>query len=59
MATWDYTHVQITIEACRAGKNVFVEKPMTNQPMEGREVVKAVRENQRILQVGVTFLHNL
>jgi predicted dehydrogenase len=53
VATWDNTHAQITIDACKAGKDVYVEKPMTNQPLEGREVLKAVRDNRRIVQVGM------
>jgi predicted dehydrogenase len=53
VATWDNTHAPITIHACEAGKDVYVEKPMTNQPLEGREVLKAVRDNRRIVQVGM------
>jgi predicted dehydrogenase len=53
VATWDQLHAQITIDACRAGKDVFVEKPMTSLPMQGVDVVKAVRETNRIVQVGV------
>ena len=53
VATWDQMHAAITADACRAGKDVFVEKPMTSLPMQGHEVVKAVRETKRIVQVGV------
>ena len=52
-ATWDHMHSRITIDACRAGKDVFVEKPMTSLPMQGVEVVEAVRQTKRIVQVGV------
>ena len=52
VATWDHLHAQITVDACRAGKDVFVEKPMTSLPMQGHEVVRAVRETKRIVQVG-------
>lgn len=52
IATWDNTHCDITVEACRAGKDVYVEKPMTLHPMEGHQIVKAVRENKRVLQTG-------
>lgn len=52
IATWDNTHCQYTVEACRAGKDVYIEKPMTLHPMEGHEIVKAVREHRRILQTG-------
>jgi len=53
VATFDHMHAQITADACRAGKDVFLEKPMTSLPMQGHEVVKAVRESKRIVQIGV------
>ncbi len=53
VATLDHTHANISAEACRAGKDVFVEKPMTSQPMQGHDLVKAQRETKRIVQVGV------
>jgi predicted dehydrogenase len=52
IATWDHCHCVLMVAACRAAKDVFVEKPMTLLPMEGHQIVKAVRENKRILQVG-------
>ncbi len=52
VATWDNMHAEITVAACRAGKDVFVEKPMTSLPMQGHAVVRAAREHQRIVQVG-------
>ena len=52
VATWDHVHTRITVDCCRAGKDVFVEKPMTLHPMEGHEIVRAAREHQRIIQVG-------
>jgi predicted dehydrogenase len=53
VATWDNTHARITIDACAAGKDVYVEKPMTSLPMQGHGVVKAAREHGRIVQVGM------
>ncbi len=53
VATLDHLHAGITVDACRAGKDVFVEKPMTSLPAQGLEVVRVVRESQRIVQVGV------
>ncbi|MCW5978334.1 MAG: Gfo/Idh/MocA family oxidoreductase [Bryobacteraceae bacterium] len=52
IATWDHVHCPLTIAACEAGKDVFVEKPMTLHPMEGHKIVNAVRANKRILQCG-------
>jgi len=53
VATLDHTHAGIASEACRAGKDAFVEKPMTSMPMQGHELVKAQRDNKRVVQVGV------
>jgi predicted dehydrogenase len=52
IATWDNTHCQIAVDACAAGKDLFVEKPLTLHPMEGHRIVKAVRQHKRILQTG-------
>jgi predicted dehydrogenase len=53
VATLDHLHAGMTVDACRAGKDVFVEKPMTSLPQQGHAVVQAVRETRRIVQVGV------
>ncbi len=52
VATFDHVHAQIAIDACKAGKDVYVEKPMTSLPEQGPPLVKAVRETNRIVQVG-------
>jgi predicted dehydrogenase len=52
IATWDNMHCQIAVEACQAGKDLYVEKPMTLHPMEGHRIVRAVRDHRRILQTG-------
>jgi predicted dehydrogenase len=52
IATPDHWHALIAIEACKAGKDVYLEKPLTFTIKEGQELVKAVRENKRILAVG-------
>jgi len=52
IATWDHMHCQIAVDAAKAGKDIYVEKPMTLHPMEGHKIVKAVRDNKRILQTG-------
>jgi len=53
VATWDNTHSRISIDACKAGKDVYVEKPMTSRPEQGPPLVHAVREYGRVLQTGV------
>lgn len=52
ITTPDHWHAAIAIAALKAGKDVYLEKPMTFTIFEGQELVKAVRENNRILQVG-------
>lgn len=52
VATWDNLHARVASDACAAGKDVFVEKPMTSEPMQGHEVVRAARQHRRIVQVG-------
>ena len=51
-ATCDHQHVPVSAAACEAGCDVYCEKPLTHFPAEGENIVKAVRENDRILQVG-------
>ena len=41
-----------TIMSCQAGKDVYVEKPMSHDVYEGRKMVEAARKYQKIVQVG-------
>jgi predicted dehydrogenase len=52
IATPDHWHAIQTIDACNAGKDVYVEKPTSLTVFEGRQMVVAARRNQRIVQVG-------
>lgn len=52
IATPDHWHALIAIDSCNAGKDVYLEKPLTFTIKEGQELVKAVRNNNRILAVG-------
>lgn len=52
IATPDHQHALIAIAACKAGKDVYLEKPITLTIFEGQQLVKAVRKYGRILQVG-------
>ena len=52
IATPDHWHARQTIDACRAGKHVYVEKPASCTVADGRAMVVAARENQRVVQVG-------
>jgi predicted dehydrogenase len=53
IAVPDHWHTAITVDALNAGKDVYVEKPLTLRIEEGPEIVKAARVNQRICQVGM------
>jgi predicted dehydrogenase len=53
VATPDHWHAPITVDACNAGKDVFVEKPMVHTPKDGQAVVRAAARNSRIVQVGM------
>lgn len=52
VVTPDHWHAIPAIAALRAGKDVYLEKPMTYSIAEGQALVRAVRDNKRILQVG-------
>lgn len=49
----DHWHVPMTIDACAAGKDVYVEKPLTHSLEEGQPVIDAQNEHKRIVQVGM------
>jgi predicted dehydrogenase len=53
IATPDHWHALIAIDACNAGKDVYVEKPVSRFPQEGRLMVEAARRNNRVVQVGL------
>lgn len=53
IATPDHWHAIQTIWACNAGKDVYVEKPLSITIYEGRRMVEAARRNKRVVQVGV------
>ena len=51
-ATPDHWHCLPVIHACQAGKDAYVEKPLSHNIWEGRQTVKAARKYKRIVQVG-------
>ena len=52
VAAPDHWHMPMTIDAMKAGKDVYVEKPMVQQLDEGTRVIEAARQTGRVLQVG-------
>ncbi len=53
IAAPDHWHVPMTIDAVKAGKDVYVEKPVTHAIEEGPLLKKAVADSGRIVQVGL------
>lgn len=52
IGTPDHWHTKMVIDACRAGKDVYVEKPLTLTIDEGKTLCQVVRETKRVVQVG-------
>lgn len=52
IATPDHWHAYITVEACKAGKDVWCEKPACVYVEEGLKMVEAARKYQRVVQAG-------
>ncbi|UCG58529.1 MAG: Gfo/Idh/MocA family oxidoreductase [Phycisphaerales bacterium] len=52
IATSDRWHALGTIMACQAGKDVYVEKPLSLSIWDGRKMVEAARKYKRVVQVG-------
>jgi len=52
IGTPDHWHKQASVDAMKAGKDVYCEKPMIHLYSDGPEMIAAARENKRILQIG-------
>lgn len=52
VATPDHWHLPIVLDALQAGKDVYIEKPMTHIVEEGPKIVEAVKRSNRVLQAG-------
>lgn len=53
IATPDHWHAIHCVDACRAGKDVYVEKPLSLTVVEGRKMLDVARETGRVVQVGL------
>lgn len=53
IATPDHWHSPMTVEACAAGKDVYVEKPVSNEIDAALKMIEAARTHKRIVQVGL------
>ncbi len=52
ISTPDHWHAYMTVEACKAGKDVYVEKPLCTFVGEGKKMVEAARKYKRVVQAG-------
>jgi len=52
IATPNHWHSLMTVWACQAGKDVYVEKPVSHSVWEGGQMVKAARKYKRVVQAG-------
>ena len=52
VATPDHWHQRIVLDALSAGKDVYIEKPMTHRIEDGSAMIQAAREHKRIVHVG-------
>jgi len=59
IATPDHWHAIMTIDAVRAGKDVYCEKPLTATIVEGRAMVNAQKETNRVVAVGLNRRGNV
>src|SRR5438105_947138 len=53
IATPDHWHARMAIDAMMAGKDVYLEKPMTRTIAEAQEVVRTAQDRKRVVTVGV------
>ena len=53
IATPEYWHAQMVLDAIAAGKDVYVEKPLCHTPEEGVRLVEAEKKTKQIIQVGM------
>ncbi len=52
IATPNHWHALAAVWACQAGKDVYVEKPVSHNVVEGKRIVEAARKYKRIVQTG-------
>jgi len=52
VATPDHWHQRIVLDALSAGKDVYIEKPMTQRIEDGPAIIQAAQENKRMVQAG-------
>ncbi|CAN5899144.1 Gfo/Idh/MocA family oxidoreductase [soil metagenome] len=59
IAAPDHWHALMTLWACQAGKDVYVEKPVSHNILEGRLMIEAARRHNRVVAVGTQRRSNV
>jgi predicted dehydrogenase len=59
VAVPDHQHRRVVLDAVSAGKDVYCEKPMSHNVLDGQTMVEAVAANKRIFQVGSQRVSNM
>jgi predicted dehydrogenase len=59
IGTPDHWHAQMMIDALKAGKDVYCEKPMVQKVEQGKPVIEAARKSGRILQIGSQYVSSM
>ena len=59
IATPDHWHKKITIDALKAGKHVYCEKPMVQQWQDGQDIISAQKSTGKICQIGSQSMASL
>ncbi|MHC4558550.1 MAG: Gfo/Idh/MocA family protein [Planctomycetota bacterium] len=55
IATPDHWHALLAIWACQSGRDVYVEKPVSHNILEGRKMIQAAKKYGRIMQAGTQY----
>ncbi len=55
IATCDHWHALLAVWACQSGKDVYVEKPVSHNILEGRRMIRAAKKYGRIIQAGTQY----
>jgi predicted dehydrogenase len=48
----DHWHMRVVVDACKAGKDIYCEKPMSHSAEQGFAMFEAAQKNNRIVQIG-------
>src|SRR5262249_31406251 len=52
ISTADHQHALHGVEAARAGRDAYIEKPLANQMADAHAILKAVKDTKRVVQIG-------